>query len=111
MTSAQLEQLARDVEAHLSPELRAHFLQGDLAIATALHELVDLERAKLSTVQMAALVGTSLKARTTLYPDKHPRAGIDPAFSGTLRLAGRAFRLKAWIGSNQEFINIELAVL
>jgi hypothetical protein len=46
MTSNELDQLARQVEAHLSPAYRAQLLEADLAIGNALREVVSELRAK-----------------------------------------------------------------
>jgi hypothetical protein len=111
MSDAQVRALVQRAEAYLSPEFRAQLLQSDAALANALRDYVDIERAKFSSAQIAATQGSALKVRTTLYPDKHPRAGNHPSFVGSTTLAGRIFSIKAWIASNGEFINIELAVL
>jgi hypothetical protein len=113
MTATQLDQLARSVEAHFSPAFRAQLLEADLALANALRELVELERAKFNSTQIrqALEAGTATKLRTTLYPLKRPKPGADPSFVGSFRLAGRSFDLKAWIGPSETFINLELAVI
>jgi hypothetical protein len=103
------EQLAREVEAHLSPQFRAELLQADLALANALRELVEFERAKQALSAFEAMEG-KLKTRTTLYPDKIARPGIDPSFIGALRLAQRNLSLRAWIGPDNKFINFELTI-
>jgi hypothetical protein len=84
-------------------------LEADVALANALRELVEVERAKMVPKLLEGANGT--KARTTLYPDKVPKPGKDPSLAGSCHFAGRTFTLRAWIGPGQSFINLELAIL
>jgi hypothetical protein len=108
LTALSASTLAAQIEAHLSPALRAQLLEADLAIANALRELVEVERAKRPA---APISGSAKAVRLTLYPETRPKARTDPAYSGSARLCGRSFSLRVWIATNQEFINVELAVL
>jgi hypothetical protein len=107
------EDLCRQVEAHLSPELRAQLLQADLALAAALHELVELERSK----QPPRFEGEAgLKVRATLYPERtYPgalsRKSNSDFLSGSLQLGSKRASIKAWIGSDHKFINLEISLL
>jgi hypothetical protein len=114
MTNAQLDQLASEVEAHLSPAFRAQLLEADLAIGNALRELVSIERAKFNAFHLASMqIGEESRPRmrTTLYPEGGQRPNAARAFSGAFALAGRNVNLRAWIGEDQKFINIEVAIL
>jgi hypothetical protein len=113
MTQNELDSLARDVEAHLSPAFRAQLLEADLNLANALRELVEIERAKFNASHLAKMqIGErAARIRATLYPERGQRPNATPAFSGAFALAGRNVNLRAWIGEDQKFINIEVAIL
>ena len=87
-----------------SPEIKADVQ----VMAQIIRELVDLERAKVAAKNLGDIPG---KIRITLYPDKVPRAGIDPCHVGTLRLGGRSFLVRAWLVNNTSAINLEFKMM
>ena len=113
ISQKQLDQLAGELEAHLSPALRAQLLEADLALANALRELVEVERAKFNASHLASMqIGQrGARMRTTAYPERSPRPNCEVAFSAPLRLGATNLNLRAWIGEDQKFINIEVAIL
>jgi hypothetical protein len=112
MTPAQLEQLARDVEAHLSPAWCAQLLEADLAIAGALREMVDVERAKFNASGLAKMDpgATRPKVRATLYPETAKHSNRNATFGCCCRISERTLAIRAWIGADQKFINIEVTL-
>jgi hypothetical protein len=113
LSGDRLATLAAQVENHISPQFRGQLLQADLALANALRELVDVERAKFNASHLAKMeIGErAARMRTTLYPERGQRPNAAPAFSGAFALAGRNISVRAWIGEDQKFINIEVAIL
>ena len=110
-SAQELAELAARVEAHLSPALRAQLLEADLALANALRELVEVERAAaVRTHAHEKLAGGKLVVRASLYPDKMLSPGRDPSFSGQTNVAGQRVSVRAWIGPEACWINLELAL-
>lgn len=99
---AEEDLCARIIE--FSPEIRSDVQ----VMAQIIRELVDLERAKVAAKNLGDIPG---KIRITLYPDKVPRAGIDPCHVGTLRLGGRSFLVRAWLVNNTSAINLEFKMM
>jgi hypothetical protein len=110
-SAQELAELARAVEAHLSPALRAQLLEADLALAGALRALVEVERAKHAHAQAhEKLAGGKLVVRASLYPDKIAAPRSDPSFCGVTNVAGQALSVRAWIGPEAAWVNLELAI-
>jgi hypothetical protein len=88
MSPEELGKLANAVEVHISPAFRAQLLEADLALANALREMVEVERAK------AGLDLQPSKLELVPYEKTHPD---QPDVIGGGRIGGHLYRVYGWI--------------
>lgn len=90
VNSDQLEELI----VQLSPDIR----RDTNRMEDLIREMVDTDRAK------AGLGATGGKGTLQLNPKRrNPKA---PDFTGRMRISGKSFEVNAYVGHNQEFINL-----
>jgi hypothetical protein len=92
MTQNQLDRLAKDVEAHLSPAFKAQLLEADLNLANALRELVDEMRAKRFPPLASPTAGSGF---LKFNPAKKNSPSV-PDLVGLARLNTTLFSVSAW---------------
>jgi hypothetical protein len=89
-----LRELAARVEPYFSPALRAQLLEADLSLANALRELVEIERAKFNSTQIAKMLPSEGNAMLVFNrAKKKPNA---PDLVGSGCVGGCYYLISAW---------------